>query len=195
MKWKPIIALVSASLLGILAGLAVWWRPLGPARPDLPAVVLQVRSLKQLVTVRYSLQRIVGLTEEKVPIGSESILLLVQGEAQAGVDVGKISDEDVVLPTARDRIVTMSLPPAELTAVFLDEKQTRVWDRHVTWWTPWVPYSLDLESKARSKGVDDIRAAALKMGILEQAQTNAESAIRGLLGALQIQVRFAQTKS
>jgi hypothetical protein len=65
--------------------------------------------------------------------------------------------------------------------VAVDENETRVWDRQTTWWTPWVPYSKDLEQKARMQGLDTIRRAALEMGILNQAQQNAQAAIRGLL--------------
>ena len=65
--------------------------------------------------------------------------------------------------------MTLRLPPAKLFHVFLDEKQTKVWDRHITWWTPWVPFDPDLEHKARLTAQEDVRAAALKMGILDEA--------------------------
>lgn len=153
-----------------------------------PAILTQVQKLSDLVTVRYSIQRVVGLTEQKQPFGSESILLMVQGEAQAGIDLSKIKPENVqLLP---DGSVEIALPPAKLTNAFLDENQIKVWDRSITWWTPWVPYDLDLEHKARLQALDDVRSAALKMGILNQAQRNAEVSIRDLLGALHLQVKY-----
>ena len=72
----------------------------------------------------------------------------------------------------------------------IDDKQTKVWDRSITWWTPWVPYDPDLEHKARMQALDDVRSAALQMGILDQAQTNAEASIRDFLAALQISTTF-----
>jgi hypothetical protein len=90
--------------------------------------------------------------------------------------------------------VVIALPPARLFNSFLDESQTKIWDRHITWWTPWVPYNPDLEHKARLQAISDVRDAALKMGILERAQKNAEVSIRELFSALNLQVNF-KTKS
>jgi hypothetical protein len=77
--------------------------------------------------------------------------------------------------------VRVRLPPARILSVSVDEKETKVWDRQKTWWTPWVPFSKELEQRARVQGVEAAQAAALEMGILRQAQQNAEASIRGLL--------------
>ena len=63
----------------------------------------------------------------------------------------------------------------------IDDKQTKVWDRSITWWTPWVPFNPDLERQARLAAKDEIEKAALEMGILDQARRNAEVSIRSLL--------------
>ena len=157
-------------------------------RLDSAAVVTQVKQLNQLVTVKYSIQRVVGLREPKVPMGEESILIMVQGEALAGVDLSGLGSRDVAFNGSRSVIVT--LPRAKLLHAFLDEKQTKVWDRRITWWTPWIPYDPDLEHKARLEALDDLRAAALNMGILDQAQTNAQIAIRDLLNAFDLKASF-----
>jgi len=67
--------------------------------------------------------------------------------------------------------------------VVVDEKATKVWDRQITWWTPWVPYNQDLERQARIAALDSIKASALEMGILTDAEANARIAIRRLLEA------------
>lgn len=152
-----------------------------------PAVITQIKQLHQLATVRYSIQRVIGLTEPKVPLGEESILLIVEGEVQAGVDVAELRNEDVVMSGHR---ALVRLPPAKLLNSYLNESHTKVWDRHVTWWTPWVPYSADLEHRARLQGLDEIRKAALDSGILDRAAENAESAIRQFLAAFQVEAKF-----
>ena len=191
MKWK-IAAIVSscafaALLLGML-GRGVIQNHFGLRSLDSESVITQVKPLKDLVTVKYRIQRVVGVHEPKVPFGEESILLMVEGEALAGVDLAVLTPGDVSY--GDKRAITISLPAAKLFKVFLDERQTKVWDRQITWWTPWVPYDPDLEHKARLQALDDVRAAALKMGILDQAQKNAESAIRDLLSAFEVKVSF-----
>ena len=191
MKWKVIAALSSSAFLVLLITIFSYSYvrySFGIRRLDAVSVITQIKQLKQLVTLRYSIQRVVGLREPKVPIGEESILLMVEGQALAGVDLAKLTVRDIRYTDKRS--VTITLPAAKLFDTFLDEKQTKVWDRQITWWTPWVPFDPDLEHKARLQAIDDVRAAALRMGILSQAQTNAESAIRDLLTALDLRATF-----
>ena len=192
MKWK-MAAIVSTTVLGCLLAAIFLYSYVAKSgwevrTLDRPSVITQIRQLKQLVTVRYSIQRVVGLTEPAVPVGAESILLIVQGEALAGVDLGELTPQDVRF--SDNRTVLIRLPSAKLLDTYLDEKQIKVWDRHVTWWTPWVPFDPELEHKARLQALDEVRSAALQMGILDQAQRNAETAIRDFLGALHVQVSF-----
>jgi hypothetical protein len=142
-------------------------------------VVAQVQRLNELATVKYTIQKIVDLTEEKYPVGSESILLVVQARVRAGVDLGTMRPENVSVE--RDGSVVVRLPPAQIFDVSIDEKETKVWDRRKTWWTPWIPYSRDLEKNARLAGLEAARQAALEMGALAQARRNAEESIRSLL--------------
>ena len=190
-KWKIAALVSSCAFLVLLFGILVYGflrESFGLHRLDSPAVVLEIKQLKQLVTVKYNIQRVVGLREPKVPFGEESILLMVQGEALAGVDLAAITPRDVHYTGKHS--ITLTLPPAKLFNSFLDENQTKVWDRQITWWTPWVPYNPDLEHKARLQAINDVRNAALSMGILDQAQKNAESAVRDLLNAFGLQTSF-----
>ncbi len=179
-----VLAILVVCVLMLRSGLSWPWRPQSLSTPS---VVTQIRQLNQLATVRFSIQRVVGLTEPKVPLGEESILLIVQGDVQAGVDLADLRAEDVLLS---GKAAIVRLPPPKVLTSYLDESQTKVWDRHVTWWTPWVPYSPDLEHRARLQALDEIQKAAIKMGILDRAAQNAENAIRQLLLAFQIDVKF-----
>ena len=183
--WGAVVLIIAVvSLLVFRSGTHLGWRSRSLSTPS---VVTQIRQLNQLATVRFSIQRVVGLTEPKIPLGEESILLIVQGDVQAGVDLADLRPEDVVVS---DKQALVRLPPPKVLTSYLDESQTKIWDRHVTWWTPWVPYSPDLEHRARQQALDEIRKAAINMGILDRAGQNAETAIRQLLAAFQVTVNF-----
>ena len=164
--------------LAVVVAIAVFWKRETP-RMDAPSVLAQVRRLNQLATVKYTIQKVIALTEQKQPVGSESILLIVQASVQAGIDLAGLRTEDIMVH--RDGTVVVRLPAAKILTVSIDEKETKVWDRRKTWWTPWVDYSLDLEQRARLSGMAAASQAAIDMGILTHAQQNAETSIRGLL--------------
>lgn len=170
--------LLPVLLLAILAWLL--WREFRPRTPfaDPPAVLTQVRQLQQLATVRYTLQKIVGIREPKQPVGEESILLIIQAAVEAGVDFAGLREGDIV---NRDGALYIRLPRGRILNIIVDDKETKVWDRQKTWWAPWIPYSLDLEQRARLAGREAIEKAALDMGITAQAERNAESSIKALL--------------
>jgi hypothetical protein len=182
---KLVAFLATASLIGVLAAIIVYLRFFaggGPHRTlDSPGVVTEVRRLNELVTVRYSIEKVVGMKEEKSPVGTESILLLVRGKVLAGIDLAGLTPGDVIV-FHRD-MLRIRLTPPHIQETYLDEKYTKVWDRSITWWTPWVTPDADLEHKARMQALEDIKTAALEMGILADARRNAEMDIREILRA------------
>jgi hypothetical protein len=138
---------------------------------DAPAVVKEIQRISELATVKYSIQKVVGLEEEKVPFGSEKILLMVQATVLGGIDLSGFNTQDCVVA---GNVVKIKLPPPRVLQVFINEKDTQVWDRSKTWWTPWVPFNPELERKARLVALEAVQAAALQTGILSNAQQNAE---------------------
>jgi Protein of unknown function (DUF4230) len=151
---------------------------------DPAAVVHEIQRLSELVSVKYTIQKVVGFEEQKVPFGSEKLLLFVQAQVLAGIDLSSVAAGDVKLfPAGRMQVV---LPPPKIIHIVLDDKETKVWDRRITWWTPWVPFNPDLERQARLAARDAIERAAIDMGILDQARRNAEADIKSLLEALGI---------
>jgi hypothetical protein len=179
-----LLALVLAASIGA-ASLFFWLRNSGSSielLTDLPVLVREIQELSELVSVKYTVQKVVGLEEQKNPFGSEKLLLVVQAEVLAGIELSELTTEDVQVTS--ERRVTVSLPPPKILHVLLDEEQTKVWDRQITWWTPWVPYNPDLERQARLVALDSVKETAADMGILEDAEQNAEKIIGNLLKAL-----------
>ena len=182
-----VVAFLSTSCLLILLATSRFCGPgasLFHRTLDASAVLREVRQLNELVTVKYTVQKVVGLNQKREPFGSESILLLVEARVLAGVDLGELNASDVTMLSRTE--ARIRLHPAHLTETFLEEKNTKVWDRRVTWWTPWVAPDKDLEHNARMEALQQVRAAALQMGILNDAQRNAERDIRGILQAFGI---------
>jgi len=188
LKWSAGIALVTSVLLLSFAGYFVYRHATGGAVVEsvwsAPAVLTQIKQLNELVTVRYSIQRVVGLKEQHQPLGEESILLLVEGEVLAGIDLNGLGTNDCEV---NGRKVEVTLPHARILHVNLNEKNTKVWDRRITWWTPWIAPDVNLEHKARLQALDEMQAAALSMGVLDQAQRQAQTAIETLLRGLNLQ--------
>ena len=175
--------------IGAVAGIAfavvfsaVERRTLPVRTLDGPAMVREIQGLSELVSVKYTVQKVVGLEEKKSPVGSEKLLLIVQAEVLAGVDLAALSPGSVkILPGGN---VKLALPAPQIFHIVIDDKQTKVWDRQITWWTPWVSPDPDLERQARLAAIASVKQGALDMGILDQAQRNAETVIRNLLRTL-----------
>lgn len=156
---------------------------------DAPAMLKEIQRLSELVTVKYSIQKVIGLEEEKIPFGSEKILLMVQATVLGGVDLSAMNTQQCIV--GADNSVTLALPPPKVMQVFINEKETKVWDRSKTWWTPWVPFNPELDRQARLAALESAQAGAVEMGILSNAQENAQKTIREFLRTAGVKsVRF-----
>lgn len=187
-NWKVLATISSAVAVGCIGLLYLSPRR---ARFDPATIVSQIKPLNELTTVRFSIQRVIGVKEPKEPFGEESLLLMVQGDVLAGVDLSAFTQSDVHV--VDEHTVFIHLPPPAILQTFIDEKNTKVWDRQITWWTPWAGYDPDLEHQARLSALDEIRKAAISEGILMQAQRNAQASIRSFLAAMNIDARFGGT--
>ncbi len=191
--WQTIkFYFISALIIG-LAGLALYYqyfpqRTVVQTTVDTPAILRQIQALSELTTVRYNIQKVIGLKEQKVPFGSEQVLMLVQAKVLGGVNLAGAT------ANRTGNAVVIGLPPASILDVSLDDRETKVWDRSKTWWTPWVSLNPDLEQNARRAALEDVRLAALQMGILSNAQQNAEIIIRNFLQTIGFnQISFSIT--
>jgi hypothetical protein len=189
--WKTIKTIVTLALVAGFAAAAYFlWQSQGRPRTvkivDAPAVLREIQALKELVTVKYSIQKIIGLREDKVPFGREQLVLIVQARVLGGIDLGELKTDDIQIA---DKTVTIRLPEPKILHIYIDEKETREWQREKTWF---VRYDLTLNQKARQAALESVRAAALDMGILADARKNSEAAIAELLKNLGFErVEFA----
>ena len=129
-------------------------------------VVEQVQTLSDLVTVKYVLEKVVILEDVKW-YGENRVLLLAHGIVKAGIDLKRITADDV---TISGKSISIKLPQPQITDAYLDDKQSRVID-HTTGLLR--VFDKDLEQTARENAVDDIRRAARDAGILKDADQRA----------------------
>jgi len=141
-------------------------------------IIQQVQTLSDLVTVKYVMQKVElvdsppGSTLGQFIQGDNKVMLLAQGVVKAGIDLKKISPNDI---TISGRSLTITLPRPEITDAYLDDSQTKVVER-----TTGFLRSLDkdLEQTTRQYAVDDIRRAAQESGILNDANERARTQLR-----------------
>ncbi len=162
-------------LFGIYLGVTVArWRGSGLRVENTTAVVQQVQTLSDLVTVKYVMQKVEIVdsppdsTLGKFVQGDSRVLMLAQGVVKAGIDLKKLKPEDVAVSGKK---ISIRLPLPQITDAYLDDSQTKVIER-----TTGFLRSLDknLEQETRQNAVADIRRAAQENGILSDANERAK---------------------
>jgi hypothetical protein len=112
------------------------------------------------------MEKVVVLEDAKW-YGESRVLLLAHGIVKAGIDLKRITADDV---TISGKSISIKLPQPQITDAYLDDKQSRVID-HTTGLLR--VFDKDLEQTARENAVDDIRRAARDAGILKDADQRA----------------------
>lgn len=133
--------------------------------------IQEVRALARLETIQYSVEKVItaelGQGNFNFLFG-DTLLFVAHGVAIAGIDMGKIQPQDMVLVNG---VLNVRLPPAEIFIVTLDNNKSYVYRRDTGILTK---QTVDLETLARQRAEEEIQKAVLEEGILNQAQNNAE---------------------
>ena len=149
--------------------------------PDPITIIHEVRGLARLETIQYTVEKIItaeiggGIFEF---LNQDRLLLVAHGTVIAGVDLEKITPEDLWLT---DTVLNVRLPAAEVFIASLDNEKSYIFERETS-----ILRQADtnLETLARQSAEQEIRKAAIEDGILEIAQQNAESYLSRLFLAL-----------
>jgi len=161
------------------------WREITNPTPtiilDPVTIIRQMRSLRRLETASYTIEKIITTESGQGHFDflfGDRLILVAHGQVIAGVDLGKMDEDDVIV--AEEGMAIVRLPPAEVLVVTLDNQKSYVFDRD----TGLIGMNPALETEARQAAEEEILDAALEEGILEMAQQNAETYVRGLILAL-----------
>ncbi len=156
---------------------------------SVPVIVQKIQRLNRLETVTYALDTIVEGSKSSpiLPdlLAGDRILLVVHGQAIAGIDLAQLKPEDVHIDDPNGiRTIHLTPPPSPLFVTTIDNQHTRVYLRSTG---ILVPVDQNLESDTRTKAQDQLQKTALADGILDTATKNARVAITTLLYGLGFQ--------
>jgi hypothetical protein len=155
---------------------------------SVPVVVEKIQHLNRLETVVYSLDSVVEGRHASplLPdlLAGDKLLLVVHGQAIAGIDLSRLKPEDVRIDPSNQRSIHVTLPPSEIFITSLDNEHSKVYSRTTGLL---VPVDQNLESETRAKAQAQIQAAALADGILDAARKNARATVTTLLFGLGFQ--------
>jgi hypothetical protein len=149
--------------------------------PDPGFVISAVRSMARLETIQYSIEKVITAESRQGSLGflfGDRLLLVAHGEVIAGIDLNKLTSDDLRL---EGNTLYITLPEPEIFVATLDNEQSYVYDRDVGILTQG---NLDLESNARRAAEQAIEEAALEDGILDLARQNGVFYLERLLNDL-----------
>jgi hypothetical protein len=169
--------------------LSSWLRRTTHTDMSQPTVVDRIQKLQRLATVVFTMEKIVtgGKQSEVLPdfLAGDRLLMLVHGEAIAGIDFATLKTGDVRVERKQ---VRLHLPQARVLVTRLDSEKTRVYSRQTGWLVPTDP---NLESQVRAEAEKQLLQSALADGILQKAQENARSTITSLMQGMGfVEVQF-----
>ncbi len=149
--------------------------------PDPVTIINQIRPLARLETIQYTIEKVITAEVGQnalAPLFGDRLLFVGHGYVTAGIDLGKLRSSDI---SFEDQVMVIRLPKAEIFVATLDNEKSYVYDRETGLLTHG---DVNLETSARQAAEAQIRQAALDDGILEQAQTNAETLLQSLMNKL-----------
>jgi hypothetical protein len=161
---------------------------------DIATLVTQVRELNRLETASMRVMHVgtISQTYKMVPnaLAADEITFLATGDVFAGIDLAQLRPEDVW--RSPDGTINLRLPPAQVLVTRVDNEQSRVLNRKTG---VLRRADVDLETRARQHAEENIRAEALKRGILKMAADNGEKKMAELLRTLGAEkVRFVRER-
>jgi hypothetical protein len=136
-------------------------------------VINKIEAIGKLELVKYHIKDIVEHTTEMDWWPDPKVVLIVSGEVAACVDLSKVDSTDISI---KQNEITVMLPAPEVCYFKVNHEDSKV-------------YNVDdkfldqgkLIDKAYRQAEAQVKAAALKMGILEETKKNAQMILKPML--------------
>ncbi len=166
------------------ASLGNWLNPPPPPpKVDVQSLVIQqIREASELTTAVYTMQAVVPTSQDSniagFTIGTTRLLYIAQGEVQAGVDLSKLTPENI---QATDGAVKIQLPPPRILDSKIDVNQSQVYDYNRGMLGLGPDVAPQLQELAQQEALQKVVATACKDGILNRANDRAKLVVNQLL--------------
>jgi MFS superfamily sulfate permease-like transporter len=150
---------------------------------DIGTLVTRVRDLNRLetATMRVASVSTIKQSYDLIPnaLAGDELTLYSAGDVIAGVDLSQLKKDDV--HREPDGTIVVRLPPSQLLVSRLDNLASHVIQRRTG---VFRRADIGLEGRARQYAEQNIRNEAIRRGILQLAQQNAEARVAELLHTL-----------
>lgn len=143
--------------------------------PDPITIVHEIQSIARLETIRYSVEKVItaGIGGGQFDfLFGDKLLFVAHGEVIAGIDLAKITDQDLWIESDT---LYVRLPEAEVFVATLNNEKSYVFDRQTGLL---AQQNVNLETEARKAAESEINKAAVEDGIVDLANENAEIFMR-----------------
>lgn len=141
--------------------------------------------------MEYTVKKVIKASDVQwYTVGDRKILFTCTAYLKAGIDLGKLSDEDVIIDKA-DKAVEVTLPHAKLLSINMPAEAVVLEYSSVSFFRS--SFSAEERNELLKQGEADIIADVGNMGILADAESNASgffSAMLYQLGFEKVTVKF-----
>lgn len=173
-----------------------FFRPsLANSQINVPTLIIdRIRGVSELTTAVFVMEAVVPTSQERklgdIVVATTKLVYIAQGEVKAGIDLSKLTHDDVKLA---NNIVEIQLPPPQILDRKIDVERSKVYDydRGLLGLGPDV--APDLQTLAQRQTLSKIVAAACSRGLLEEANQRADLALTQLLTTAGYQVKVKTT--
>lgn len=167
-----------------LGAIASWFsiRETDPEAEVSTLVVQSIREASELTTAIYSIETVVPASQDLAwgdfIVGQTKLLYIAYGEVEAGIDLSKLSADDVEIT---DESLTITLPPPEILDRAVDVNRSKVYDYDRGFLNLGPDAAPDLQTLAQREALSKMGVAACEQDILGRANDKAQIAIAELL--------------
>ena len=147
-------------------------------------IVDRIQNLQELTTTVQTMEKIIPTSADRklgdIPVATTRLLYIARGEIRAGVDLSKLSKQDIKVDNNYQSI-EVNLPPAQILDSKIDVNNSRVYDYDRGFLNLGPDVAPQLQTLAQRNTLTEIVNTACSKGILKAANLRAKESISQLL--------------